>query len=135
MNATEVGPTFLWRFAAEEGAGGGDGLNASSTLRELANGRSGNSHDVQWAAPGGADAFWQPGATGASLRLVDAASGAVLRSSAVAQPSLDDEPQIFNHVTVVENDTVAYLSNRGTNSFTKVCETRDQLSLSLSYDY
>ena len=131
MNATESGPTFLWRFAAEEAAGRGGGAsrarNGSSTLRELAQGRSGNAHDVQWAMPGGADAFWQPGVAGASLRLVDAASGAVLRSSAVAQPSRDDEPQIFNHVTVVENDTVAYLSNRGTNSFTKVC---DALSIS-----
>ena len=112
VDASEKGPTALWPWRdAERGA----------APVEIAAGRRANSHDVQVAsAPaGGGLAFWQP-AEGLALRLVDGATGEVLRVvNASAPPNLAGTDG-FNHVTVVGGGAAAYLNGRYTNSIVKL---------------
>ena len=98
-----VGPEFLWEWKAD-------------AWTELMGGVVRDGHDLQWAY--NEDAVWSPGSGQHTVGLYATNDGAAMRNTKVAHTS------DVNHVQLIEKDTIAIVSSRGTNSIIKVRSER-----------
>ena len=101
-----MGPAFLWDWQTDE-------------YEEIAGGVTLNCHDVQWShadagGPAGGGTIWTPSISGKGFALVSAATGELLSHYEV--PAAGD----VNHVQLVHDDAIAYVSSRLTNAIYKV---------------
>ncbi|KAJ8610607.1 hypothetical protein CTAYLR_007150 [Chrysophaeum taylorii] len=99
IDLTEEGPIYAWDWVSNEFTLLSDAMN---------------SHDAQWSTRLDSPSFWSPTLDGFGFARIGAFTGEVLEEYMLNEITMD-----INHIQLIENNTMAILSSRLTNSIVK----------------